>query len=99
MPRIKFHKGKQKQFISQVLRNTGCPTLRELINRGLDINYSTLKNYYNEQRLISERIFQLLLEMGKINSENLEFEKIPDFSGQTKGGKKCKKEYKKKQEF
>lgn len=94
MKRIKFFEGKQKEFISEVLKNSGCPTLKELINRGLDINYSTLKNYYNEKRLMPQRIFQLFLKMGKINREEIKFKELPDSWGQIKGGKRCKKDYK-----
>ena len=52
--RIKFKKGEQRKFLGKVLENLGAPSLRELINRGVGVPYSTLKNYYLEERMLPE---------------------------------------------
>jgi hypothetical protein len=85
--RIKFNKGFQRKFIQEVLKKINCPSLRELINRGIDVNYSTLKNYYTEDRLMSDVFFSQLLEISGLNRKDFEFEVIRNNWGQTKGGK------------
>ncbi|PIO07541.1 hypothetical protein COU59_03225, partial [Candidatus Pacearchaeota archaeon CG10_big_fil_rev_8_21_14_0_10_34_12] len=62
MNRIKFKKGEQRKFMEMVLERINCPSLRELINRGFDIPYSTLRNYFSEQRNLPETFFYNLLE-------------------------------------
>jgi hypothetical protein len=92
MSRIKFkNKGKQREFINLVLESINCPSLKELINRGASVNYSTLKNYYAEERLLSEIFFNELLVLSRLNKENLDFEIVQDNWGQILGGKKSKK--------
>lgn len=85
--RVKFSKGKQREFLNKVLEKTNCPSLRELISRGIEVNYSTLKNYFNEERLISEELFKELMVFSGLNDENFEFELIDENWGQVKGGK------------
>ncbi len=89
--RVKFSKGKQREFLKKVLEKTNCPSLRELINRGIDVNYSTLKNYYGEERLISEELFKELIVFSGLNEEDFEFELINENWGQVKGGKISRK--------
>jgi hypothetical protein len=92
MVRIKFtKKGTQREFIRQVLQEINCPSLRELINRGIDVNYSTLKNYFTEQRLIPESLFNELIEMGDLNKNDFDFQIVDDNFGQVIGGKKSRK--------
>jgi hypothetical protein len=89
--RIKFNeKGKQREFINLVLQSINCPSLRELINRGVSVNYSTLKNYFTEQRLISESFFEELIELSNLNKNNFNFEVIGDNWGQVIGGKRSR---------
>ena len=85
--RIKFPAGKQKEFLLKVLEAIGCPSLRELINRGIDARYSSLKNYYCERRLLPDSIFDELLKISKFNREDFDFESVRDNWGQAKGGK------------
>jgi hypothetical protein len=87
MRRIKFRKGQQRKFLKLVLGNTNCPSLRELIKRGFDINYSTLKNYYNESRNLPEDFFRSLCEVGKIDESKLNVKFLEKNFGQVKGGK------------
>lgn len=89
--RIKFAKGKQREFIKKLLEKINCPSLRELINRGIEINYSTLKNYFNEERLIPEDLFNELIELGELNKKEFDFEIINESWGQIKGGKKSRR--------
>jgi hypothetical protein len=91
MSRIKFKKGKQREFIEKVLEKINCPSLRELINRGIDVNYSTLKNYFNEDRLIPEILFNELIEISGFNKKDFYFEIIEENWGQISGGKKSKR--------
>jgi len=84
--RIKFQKGQQRKFIQEVLERINCPSLRELGNR-LGINYSTLKNYFNEERCLPENLFNDLCYISKINKENLKIESLNSNWGQVKGGR------------
>lgn len=89
--RIKFSKGKQREFIKKVIAKINCPSLRELINRGIDVNYSTLKNYYSEERCLSEELFYELIEISALNKNELDFEIINENWGQVKGGKESRR--------
>lgn len=87
MKKIQFQKGKQRKFLQNVLEKINCPSLRELINRGFDIPYSTLKNYYNESRLLPKNLFLELCNLAKINPEKLNIKYLEKNWGQIKGGK------------
>ncbi len=89
--RIKFNKGDQRKFFKQILENTNCPSLKELVNRGISVNYSTLRNYYNEERLIPEQLFRELLIFSDLDEKKLNFEIVEEYLGQIKGGKKSKR--------
>ena len=89
--RIKFKKGKQREFFNEVLQNLACPSLRELINRGINVNYSTLKNYFSEARLMPESLYKELCHLSKIDEKRFEVEFVGNFWGQVKGGKKSLK--------
>jgi len=90
MSRVKFHKGFQRKFIQEILQKANCPSLRELGNR-LSINYSTLKNYFAEERCLSENLFNDLCYLAKIEKKNLEIEYLDSNWGQIKGGKISKR--------
>lgn len=89
--RIKFQKGEQRKFVQEVLRKINCPSLKELINRGIDVNYSTLKNYYNEERTLPESLFNELIGLSGLNKEEFKIEMIKEHWGQIKGGKISRK--------
>ncbi len=92
MGRIQFKKdGLQRDFLQRVLVSINCPSLRELINRGFDVPYSTLKNYYSEQRLLPENLFKDLCYVAKIDESSLDVEYLESNFGQVKGGLKSKK--------
>jgi hypothetical protein len=89
--RIKFQKGHQRRFIQEVLQKANCPSLRELGNR-LGINYSTLKNYFAEERCLPESFFNDLCYLAKVEKKNLEVEYLNSSWGQVKGGKISRKD-------
>lgn len=91
MQRVKFKKGYQRKFLKEILNRTNCPSLRELINRGFDIPYSTLKNYYSEKRLLPLDFFEELCSFSNIDSRSLKINILPLNWGQIKGGKKKSK--------
>ncbi len=89
--RIIFKKGKQKEFIKKVLESTGSPSLRELINRGIDVKYPSLKNYSSERRFLSSQLFEELLNISKLDKNSFSFELRDENFGQILGGKKSKR--------
>jgi hypothetical protein len=90
MLRVKFSGSEQRKFIQDVLNRINCPSLRELANR-LSVNYSTLKNYFNEDRCLPEVLFNDLIYISKINKEDLQVEYLNSSWGQVKGGKKSRR--------
>lgn len=84
--RIKFKKNEQRKFLKEVLIKLNCPSLRELNNRGFEIPYSTLKNYYSEARLIPEDFFKDLCHIAKIDISSLNIEYLASNWGQVMGG-------------
>lgn len=86
MKRIKFRKGQQRKFLKSVLSKINCPSLRELINRGFDVPYSTLKNYYTEKRFLPENLFKDFCYVSKISPDSLNVLYLKDNWGQIKGG-------------
>ena len=91
MKRVKFRKGKQRMFLKQVLINLNCPSLRAFMQFGLDVPYSTLKNYYSEQRLLPYELFKDICFLAKINMEKLKVILLEKNWGQVRGGRKSKR--------
>ena len=89
--RVKFLKGKQRMFLKQVLINLNCPSLKAFMQFGFDVPYSTLKNYYSEQRLLPYDLFQDICFLAKIDEGKLKVILLEQSWGQSKGGKKIKK--------
>ena len=81
----------QREFLKKVLEKTNCPSLIELINRGFDISYSTLKNYFNESRSLPENLFNDLCNFANIDKKDLTFVILENNWGQSKGGKISRK--------
>lgn len=69
------------------MENLNCPSLSELSNR-LNLNYSTLKNYFAEERNLPENLFNDLCFVAKIEKSDLRFEILNEHFGQVIGGKK-----------
>ena len=85
--RIKFSRGKQREFLDLVVERMSAVSLRSLLQFGVDTNYSSLKNYYTERRFLPEDLFDNLCHLAKIDVEDLDVEKLGDYWGQTKGGR------------
>jgi hypothetical protein len=89
--RIKFQTGQQREFLKRVIAKINCPSLRELISRGIEVNYSTLKNYYNEERCLPDSLFYEFIEISGLSKNEFNFDVVDDHWGQVKGGKKSRK--------
>ena len=86
--RIKFlRKGEQRKFLQKVLINTRCLSLKSFEQFGFDVSYSTMNNYFSEQRLLPKELFDNLCYIAKIESSKMKFNVVNDNWGQVKGGK------------
>jgi len=90
MQRVKFKKGFQRKFLINVLEKINCPSFYELVNR-VDVNYSSLKNYFNESRTLPKNFFEDLCRISEINKASLKFIILEENWGKIKGGKKSKR--------
>jgi len=86
--RIKFRKGRQREFIQKVLLNLHSPSLRSLNQFGFEVNYQTLKSYFSENRTLPKDFFDDLCELSGIDEKEIKFELLDDNWGKVKGGKK-----------
>ena len=89
--RIKFKKGKQREFLNLAIKRLNCLSLRGILQFGLDASYDCLKNYYTERRLMDKGFFEDLCHLSKINANDLKIDYFEDNWGQVKGGKKGKR--------
>ena len=80
-------KGGQRAFLDLVIERLSSPSLRGILQFGFDVPYSTLKNYYNESRLLSEGLFLDLCEVAGVDGLELDFEIVGENWGKVKGGK------------
>lgn len=88
MGRVQFPQGEQRRFLRDVLQKLHCPSLRAFSQFGLDVPYSTLKNYSNESRLLPLDFFKQLCFLAKIDPSTLPYSILGKHWGQIKGGKK-----------
>ena len=90
--RIKFlKKGKQREFLDLVIEKLRAPSLRGLLQFGFDVKYSTLKNYYNEDRLIPRDLVVDFCEVSGVSFEGLDVEEVSENWGRVLGGRKGKR--------
>lgn len=89
--RVRFGKGEQRKFLKKVLEESGCPSLRAFDQFGFDVPYSTLKNYYNESRLMEKGFFLRLCEFAGVDFKKMDVEYLDENWGRIKGGKKSRK--------
>lgn len=82
--------GFQRKFIQEVLDRVNSPSLREL-GRRLTVNYSTLKNYFNEDRCLPDSLFNDMCYISKIDKEKFNIEYLSENWGQVKGGRKSRR--------
>ena len=90
MRRVRFRRGGQRKFLNLVVERLRSPSLRGVLQFGFDVPYSTLKNYFNEERLLPENFFDDLCEVAGIDKGELSFEYVEGNWGQVKGGKRGK---------
>jgi len=82
--RIKFPKGKQKEFIEKVLNKTKLNLYS--LSKLNKLNYSTLKKYKREELLLPEKLANYLSKISKIDWMNFDGKLISDSWGCKKGG-------------
>lgn len=87
MRRVKFNVGEQRKFLERVISESGAPSLRALNQFGFDVSYSTLKNYFNEERTLPEDFFIDLCKLIKVDSDIFHVEFLEENWGQVKGGR------------
>lgn len=85
--RVKFSKGKQRKFLRDVMIKVNCPTIRELSLR-LQISYSTMKNYFVEDRTLPRNLFQDLCKLSSFSEKSWKIIYLEDNWGKIKGGRK-----------
>ena len=85
--RIKFKRGGQRKFLDLVVERLNSPSVRGILQFGFDVPYSTLRNYYNESRLLPEELFLDLLEVSGLREDELKVERVDENWGKVKGGK------------
>jgi hypothetical protein len=89
--RVLFEQGQQRKFLGLAIASLGCISLRGLMQFDSSLNYSALKNYYSERRLLPRSIFENLCHIAKINPKNFHVKFFDSNWGQVKGGKKSRK--------
>ena len=85
--RVLFKKGEQKKFFNSVKYNLNCVSMRSILQFGIDIPYSTLKNYYREITLMPKGFFNDLRYLARIDTEQLDIKFLEGNWGNIKGGK------------
>ena len=89
--RIKFKKGKQRKFLDLAVEKLNSPSVRGILQFGFDIPYSTLKNYYNESRLMPKNLFEDICDVALIGKNKFEVEEVSENRGKVKGGQISRK--------
>ncbi len=86
--RIRFlKKGEQMAFLDLVIERLRSPSLRGLLQFGFDVKYSTLKNYYNDVRLMPKELVLDFCEVAGIDFDGLDIEEVGENWGRVLGGK------------
>lgn len=85
--RIRFDRGGQRKFLNLVVEKLNAPSIRGILQFGFNIPYSTLKNYYNESRLLPEGLFEDMCEVAGIDKAELNFEVVDENWGKVFGGR------------
>ena len=90
--RVRFLRdGGSREFLNLVIEKLNSPSLRGLLQFGLEVNYSTLKNYYSGVRLMPKSLVLDFCEVAGIGFEGLKVEVVDENWGRVKGGKVGKK--------
>lgn len=91
--RIKLKKGEQRELMLKVASNFS--SLKNLAIK-LKIPYPTFKNYFQETRLLPEKLFDEILKLSSIKKDDLKISYLSYNWGKIKGGKKGMKILQKK---
>ena len=94
--RVLFNKGDQRRFLNLVILKLNCISLKNVLQFGFDIPYSTLKNYYSESLSLPKFFFDDLCYLAKIDPFTLNVKYLEKNWGQVKAGKKGIKTLEKK---
>lgn len=87
--RVKFDKvNNQRKFLELVRDNLNCTSIKGILQFGIKVPYSTLKNYYNEHMLLPKSFFDDLCYLSKIDKNSLNVNYLEGNWGQVDGGKK-----------
>ena len=86
--RVKFARGKQREFIRKVMEKAMSPSLRKLEQYGISVNYQTLKSYYSENRTLPLTLFEDFCRLSGIDKNKLKIKLIDENWGKVKGGKR-----------
>ena len=89
--RIKLKNMSQKEFLDLTVERLSCGSLRGILQYGVEVSYSCLKNYYTERRLFSKAFFNNFFRLAKINMKKEEYFELDENWGRVKGGKKSKR--------
>ncbi len=85
--RVLFKLGKEREFLNLAASRLNCVSLRGILQFGFNVNYNSLKNYYNERRLLPAGFFHDLCHLAKIDIKKLNIKYVNGNWGQVKGGK------------
>lgn len=88
--RVLFRKGQERKFLDLVVSKLNCISIRGILQFGFEVNYSSLKNYYTERRLLPRGFFESLCHLAKVDSSKLKVRFISGNWGQVKGGRRKK---------
>ncbi|RMD45270.1 hypothetical protein D6829_02640 [Candidatus Pacearchaeota archaeon] len=91
MERVFFRNGGQREFLKAAIRKLNSPSLRGLLQFGLRVNYSTLKNYFVESRILPKDLFLDICLLCGFNPKDFDVEFISGRWGQVKGGRARRK--------
>ncbi len=87
MARVSFEKGRQREFLDFIVLKMNSPSLRGLLQFGFSLNYSTLKNYYNESRKMPLSFFEDLCTLAGFDLSEFNVKILDENWGRVKGGK------------
>ena len=90
--RIRFLlKGTQRAFLDKVIERVRSPSLRGLLQFGFGVRYSTLKNYYVEERLMPKDLVLEFCEVAGLEFGGLDIEEVGENWGRVLGGEKSRR--------
>jgi hypothetical protein len=85
--RVRFKGNGQRKFLDMIVSRLNSPSIRGLLQFGFNLPYSTLKNYYNQSRLLPESLFIDMCELANFDRSSLKFDLVDDNWGRVKGGR------------